>query len=340
MSVRLQSFSQYAPGTSRKILDTIDLDVADGSFVALVGPSGAGKTTLLRAIAGLSPSFEGTLLIDGAAASQRPASDRNIGFVFQNYALFRHMSVARNISFGLDVLPRNRRPDRETIRQRVMELLDLIQLPHFAKARPNQLSGGQRQRVALARALATQPQLLLLDEPFGALDPIIRRQIRRWLRELHDRLGLTTILVTHDHEEALDIADTLVVMQNGQIVQSADAATLDHAPATLFVMQFLGETLQFKGEIRNGIFRPSERDVLPFACAFPEGPATAFIRPHAIRLKSHEGQARVRPGPHHPNGLYRYDVVLTDRTIEILSPSPPPTDGLVGLDITNAHFFP
>lgn len=174
------------------------------------------------------------------------------------------MSVARNISFGLDVLPRKQRPDRATIAARVQDLLELIQLPHLADARPDQLSGGQRQRVALARALATEPKLLLLDEPFGALDPIVRRTIRRWLRELHDKLGLTTILVTHDHEEALDIADRLVVMQDGRIVQDADATTLNTSPQTPFVMQFLGETLEFAGKIQDGQFIPEDTDALPF----------------------------------------------------------------------------
>ncbi|AFW02723.1 sulfate ABC transporter ATP-binding protein [Gluconobacter oxydans] len=279
MSITLKDFTQYAPRSSRKLLDDITLTVEDRSFVALVGPSGAGKTTLLRAIAGLSSHSEGTLLIDGIPIQDRPVQDRGIGFVFQNYALFRHMTVARNIAFGLDVLSRSRRPDPASIQHRVTELLDLIQLPHIGKSYPAQLSGGQRQRVALARALATGPRLLLLDEPFGALDPLVRRDIRRWLRDLHDRMNLTTILVTHDHEEAMDIADTLVVMQDGRIVQAADATTLNAAPATPFVMEFLGETLKFAGTVLADQFIPDNRDVAPFSFQGVEGRATAFIPP-------------------------------------------------------------
>lgn len=340
MTVLFKSFSLYAPDRSRKILDDINLEIPQGAFIALVGPSGAGKTTLLRAIAGLSPSFEGALTIDDASVSEKEASDLNVGFVFQNYALFRHMTVARNISFGLDILKKRDRPSREAIARRVNDLLELIQLPHLAQARPDRLSGGQRQRVALARALATQPRLLLLDEPFGALDPIIRRQIRRWLRDLHDRLGLTTVLVTHDHEEALDIADTLVVMQGGQIVQVADPETLDREPATPFVMEFLGETLRFEGYVNDGIFLPSEPDVLPLTSTQPDGPATAYIRPHLIRLIENEGQAQMRPGRHHPNGLQRYEIVMTGRTIEVFAPHLPEVTGLVGLSIKQARFYP
>lgn len=246
MSITLEAFTQYAPRSSRKLLDNIALTVEDRAFVALVGPSGAGKTTLLRAIAGLSSHSEGTLLIDGLPIQDRPVQDRGIGFVFQNYALFRHMTVDRNIAFGLDVLPRARRPDRVAIQRRVTELLDLIQLRHLAKAYPDQLSGGQRQRVALARALATGPRLLLLDEPFGALDPLVRRDIRRWLRDLHDRMNLTTILVTHDHEEAMDVADTLVVMQEGRIVQAADASSLNAAPKRPLSWSFWAKPSNFR----------------------------------------------------------------------------------------------
>lgn len=317
MTITLEAFTQYAPRSSRKLLDNIALTVEDRSFIALVGPSGAGKTTLLRAIAGLSSHSEGSLLIDGVPIQDRPVQERGIGFVFQNYALFRHMTVARNISFGLDVLPRARRPDPTSIRRRVTELLELIQLPHLTKAYPDQLSGGQRQRVALARALATSPRLLLLDEPFGALDPIVRRDIRRWLRDLHDRMNLTTILVTHDHEEAMDVADSLVVMQEGRIVQAADTTTLNAAPATPFVMEFLGETIKFAGTVQAGQFIPDNRDIAPVVFQGMDGRATALIRPHEVTLLPREGTALAKKLPDFANGLFRYRVLTSDSTFDV-----------------------
>ncbi|ACI51226.1 ABC transporter related [Gluconacetobacter diazotrophicus PA1 5] len=337
MSVQLESLTQYAPGTSRKLLDDISLTVEDGAFIALVGPSGAGKTTLLRAIAGLGGRQEGSLHVDGLPLAGRSMRDRRIGFVFQNYALFRHMTVARNIAFGLDVLPRRDRPDRASIAARVTELLDLIQLPTLGGAYPDQLSGGQRQRVALARALATRPGLLLLDEPFGALDPIVRRQIRRWLR---DQLGLTTILVTHDHEEALDVADRLVVMQDGRIVQDADAETLDTAPATPFVMEFLGEALAFPGRIAQGLFHPDDANVLPLSTTAQDGPASALVRPHEVRLVEGRGTAAATPLKGRQHGLRRFHVALGQRDVEILAP-PEQADaaGPVALDIARARIF-
>ena len=197
----------------------IDLDVSKGEFLALVGPSGAGKTTLLRIIAGLKPNHSGDLRIGMRDVTHVPARARNIGFVFQNYALFAHMSVAENVAFGLRVRPRHRRPDRRAIAGRVRELLELVQVGDLAARRPAQLSGGQRQRVALARALAIEPELLLLDEPFGALDPLVRKEIRTWLRGLHDRLGLTSIMVTHDHGEAMEIADRIALLRDGALEQ-------------------------------------------------------------------------------------------------------------------------
>jgi sulfate/thiosulfate transport system ATP-binding protein len=351
MSVQLDSLTQYVPGASRKRLDAVSLTVEDGAFVALVGPSGAGKTTLLRAIAGLGTDglgadgadrHEGTVHVDGQPLAGRSVRDRRVGFVFQNYALFRHMTVARNIAFGLDVLPRGDRPDRAAIAARVTELLALIQLPTLGGAYPDHLSGGQRQRVALARALATRPRLLLLDEPFGALDPIIRRQIRRWLRDLHDQLGLTTILVTHDHEEALDVADRVVVMQDGRIVQAADAETLDAAPATPFVMNFLGESLDFPGRIAHGHFHPDDANILPFPADAGDGPASALIRPYEVRLREGAGTASATLLRGRQHGLRRFDVALGRRRIEILAP-PTQADAAgvahVALDIARARLF-
>lgn len=341
MSITLKDFTQYAPRSSRKLLDNIALTVEDRSFVALVGPSGAGKTTLLRAIAGLSSHSEGTLLIDGIPIHDRPVQDRGIGFVFQNYALFRHMTVARNIAFGLDVLPRSRRPDPASIQRRVTELLELIQLPHLAKAYPDQLSGGQRQRVALARALATSPRLLLLDEPFGALDPIVRRDIRLWLRDLHEQMNLTTILVTHDHEEAMDVADTLVVMQEGRIVQAADSTTLNATPATPFVMEFLGETLKFPGTIKANRFIPDNQDVAPFPFQGTDGRATVLIRPHEVALVALTGSASVERRPDSPNGLFRYRVFTNSGDFEVTNPTQLSSEELqnVHIEISRGKVF-
>lgn len=341
MSVQIESLTRYAPNTRRKLLDDVSLTVEDGAFVALVGPSGAGKTTLLRTIAGLDGPYDGTVLVDDQELAGRPMRERRIGFVFQNYALFRHMTVARNIAFGLDVLPRRERPDRAAIAGRVAELLDLIQLPALGASYPDQLSGGQRQRVALARALATKPGLLLLDEPFGALDPIVRRQIRRWLRGLHDQLGLTTVLVTHDQDEALEVADRLVVMQDGRIVQDAPAEMLDIAPATPFVMEFLGEALEFAGRIAQGVFLPDDSNVVPFSVGAADGAVTAFLRPHEVRLVA-EGDAEATVFGGWQGAMRRLEVALGTRTVEILVlPEQIQHVGIEGvaLDISRARLF-
>ncbi|MFT8719015.1 sulfate/molybdate ABC transporter ATP-binding protein [Acetobacter sp.] len=322
MSVHTENLIRRAPGNpDRLLLDHITVDIPDGAFVALVGPSGAGKTTLLRAIAGLDPFDSGKLVLDGRNTSELSARERNVGFVFQNYALFRHMTVAKNISFGLDVLPRSQRPSKSEIDRRVEELLDLIQLPDLGGTYPQRLSGGQRQRVALARALATNPRHLLLDEPFGALDPVVRRTVRQWLRSLHDRLGLTTILVTHDQEEALDVADRLVVMQDGRIVQDAGAETLEARPATPFVMEFLGETLSFPGTVTGGLFRPEQAHVAPFTLSgIADGPAKVLIRPHEVHLTPDSAGAAVqRAGSRY--GLTRLLIDLEGQTVEVLAPA-------------------
>ncbi|NHN88569.1 sulfate/molybdate ABC transporter ATP-binding protein [Acetobacter conturbans] len=341
MSVRIEDLVRRAPGNhDRILLDQVTVDIPDGAFVALVGPSGAGKTTLLRAIAGLDPFDTGRIVIDDRNTNDLSARERNVGFVFQNYALFRHMTVAKNISFGLDVLPGSQRPAKSEIDRRVKELLDLIQLPDLGSSYPQRLSGGQRQRVALARALATRPKHLLLDEPFGALDPVVRRTVRQWLRSLHDQLGLTTILVTHDQEEALDVADRLVVMQDGRIVQDDGAEALENRPATPFVMEFLGETLSFPGRITGGMFLPELPHVAPFPVAgIADGPAAALIRPHEIRLTPEAGGAPVqRAGSRY--GLSKLAVDLGDRIVDILVPASEavPASG-VKLHIAAARLF-
>ncbi|MGB7218190.1 MAG: sulfate ABC transporter ATP-binding protein [Vicinamibacterales bacterium] len=219
-------------------LNDVTFSVPAGQLVALLGPSGGGKTTMLRIIAGLEAADSGTVLLQGEDATERSVRDRGVGFVFQHYALFRHMSVFENIAFGLRVRPRRVRPAEPQIRQKVGELLKLVQLDFLADRLPSQLSGGQRQRVALARALAVEPKVLLLDEPFGALDTNVRRELRTWLRRLHDEIHLTSVFVTHDQEEALDLADRVVIINRGMIEQDGTASDVIERPATDFVREF------------------------------------------------------------------------------------------------------
>lgn len=227
---------------TQTVLHGIDLDIRPGEFVALLGPSGSGKTTLLRIIAGLEFQQEGQVLFNGEDVSGTPVGQRGVGFVFQHYALFRHMTVAENVAFGLTVRKSTLRPSRQAIRDRAAELLRLVQLEGLGERYPSQLSGGQRQRVALARALAIEPRLLLLDEPFGALDAKVRKDLRRWLGELHGRMGLTSVFVTHDQEEALELADRVVVMNQGRIEQVGTPEEVYMNPATEFVAAFVGES--------------------------------------------------------------------------------------------------
>ena len=243
-------------------LHGIDLDIEPGEFIALLGPSGSGKTTLLRIIAGLEFQDSGQVLFDGNDVSGLKVADRHVGFVFQQYALFRHMTVAENVAFGLQVKKRRDRPARAAIRDRAEELLRLVQLEGLGGRYPGQLSGGQRQRVALARALAIEPELLLLDEPFGALDAKVRKDLRRWLRDLHKQMGLTSIFVTHDQEEALELADRVVVMDHGKIEQVGTPEEIYMNPATPFVSHFVGETNRMAGQSGEVHFRPHDVDVV------------------------------------------------------------------------------
>jgi sulfate transport system ATP-binding protein len=221
-------------------VDNVSVSVTSGELFALLGPSGSGKTTLLRIIAGLDTADAGSVLLEGEDATDRNARDRGVGFVFQHYALFRHMTVFENIAFGLRVRPRARRPAEADIAARVRRLLELVQLDYLADRRPSELSGGQRQRVALARALAVEPKVLLLDEPFGALDAKVREELRRWLRRLHDDIHLTSVFVTHDQEEALELADRVAIMNHGQVVQDGTPEQVVQHPAAPFVVDFLG----------------------------------------------------------------------------------------------------
>ncbi len=261
----------------------LSLRVPDGELVALLGPSGSGKTSLLRIIAGLERPDAGQVLFEGQDATARHARERRVGFVFQHYALFRHLSVFENVAFGLRVRPRRTRPSEAAIRERVMELLRMVQLDFLADRLPSQLSGGQRQRVALARALAVEPRVLLLDEPFGSLDARVRQELRRWLRRLHDEIRLTSVFVTHDQEEALEVADRVVVMNQGRIEQVGTPNEIFEQPASAFVMRFMGNVNVFHGRVQAG-----KAQLGPLALEYPEHPhaeersASGFARPYEL----------------------------------------------------------
>jgi sulfate/thiosulfate transport system ATP-binding protein len=261
-------------------LHGVSLEIGAGELLALLGPSGSGKTTLLRVLAGLSEPSSGRVLFGEEDALSLDMRQRNVGFVFQNYALFRHMSVFDNVAFGLKVRPSSRRPSRQEIRQRVLTLLDLVQLGGLEKRYPAQLSGGQRQRVALARALAIEPRVLLLDEPFGALDAKVRRELRRWLREIHDRTGHTTVFVTHDQEEAMELADRVVVLNQGRIEQVGNADEIYDAPASPFVFSFIGESSALPVSVRGGRVHFEGRELEVGATNAADGPAMLHFRPH------------------------------------------------------------
>ena len=272
-------------------LDAVDFDIVPGELVALLGPSGSGKTTLLRIIAGLEMPDSGQIMFGAEDASLRHVRERQVGFVFQHYALFRHMTVFENVAFGLRVVPRARRLSRAAIAERVGKLLDLVQLGWLADRHPSQLSGGQRQRVALARALAIEPKVLLLDEPFGALDAKVRKELRRWLRDLHADVNVTSVFVTHDQEEALELADRVVVMSAGKIEQIGTPNTVYAAPASAFVHEFLGETNRIECRIDAGRVLMRDGTLLGRTTA-PEGAGITYVRPHDLHI-SPGGPARV-----------------------------------------------
>ena len=266
-------------------LNNISLDFPDGQLVALLGPSGCGKTTLLRIIAGLESADGGQVILEGEDATNVHVREREVGFVFQHYALFRHMTVFDNIAFGLRVRPRATRPSEAEIKKRVTRLLDLVQLGFLADRYPAQLSGGQRQRIALARALAVEPRVLLLDEPFGALDAKVRKELRRWLRTLHDELHITSIFVTHDQEEALEVADQIIVMNKGNVEQIGSPREVYEKPATPFVFDFLGQANRFEGHNQNGVIQIGEdRIQLDSLNKAPEGSVIAFARPDELHI--------------------------------------------------------
>jgi sulfate/thiosulfate transport system ATP-binding protein len=275
-------------------LQNVSLEIESGELVALLGPSGSGKTTLLRVIAGLETPDAGSVLFRGEDASDQSVRDRGVGFVFQHYALFRHMTVFENVAFGLRVQPRRSRPPEREIRSRVFELLRLVQLDWLADRYPAQLSGGQRQRIALARALAIKPDVLLLDEPFGALDAKVRKELRRWLRRLHDDIHITSVFVTHDQDEALEVADRVVVMNEGVIEQVGTPDEVYEHPATPFVYSFLGDVNLFHGRLESGRVRIGEHEVdAPEWSDAPDGAALAYVRSYEVDLAptSDEGPA-------------------------------------------------
>jgi sulfate transport system ATP-binding protein len=257
------------------VCDNLSLDIPDGELVALLGPSGSGKTTLLRIIAGLEVPDSGAVLFHGSDATHTDVRDRQVGFVFQHYALFGHMSIFENVAFGLRVRPKAARPPEREIREKVHRLLELVQLDWIADRFPHQLSGGQRQRIALARALAVEPKVLLLDEPFGALDAKVRKELRRWLRRLHDEVHVTSVFVTHDQEEAMEVADRIVVMNAGRIEQEGTPDAVYDNPASAFVLQFLGDVNLFHGR-----FGPGAADAATDA---PVG-SPFYVRPHELQI--------------------------------------------------------
>ncbi|WP_142846381.1 sulfate/molybdate ABC transporter ATP-binding protein [Telmatospirillum sp. J64-1] len=285
-------------------LRDVSLDIHDGELVALLGPSGSGKTTLLRIIAGLDFANAGTIRLAGENAAGLSVGERRVGFVFQHFALFRHMTVFDNVAFGLTVRSRDTRPPKAEIREKVEHLLRMVQLEGLAKRYPSQLSGGQRQRVALARALAIEPRVLLLDEPFGALDAKVRKELRRWLRHLHDELKITGVFVTHDQEEALEVADRVVVMDKGKIEQVGTPTEIYDNPASPFVYRFLGNVNSLACNIDAGhVWIGGQKLSLPQADRHVSGAGTAFVRPHELDV--------VRPGQGQGlSALVRHMVVL------------------------------
>ena len=351
MSIEVTALSKHfgraTGGSTGAALDKVSLKAKKGEFVALLGPSGSGKTTLLRVVAGLEFADSGQVLIDGEHMEGVPARERNVGLMFQHYALFRHMTVAENIGFGLRIRKRRNRPTKSAIADRTRELLDLIQLPGYGARYPDQLSGGQRQRVALARALAIEPRVLLLDEPFGALDAKVRKDLRRWLRALHDRTHLTTLMVTHDQSEALELADRVAVMRAGKIDQLDTPERLLDRPISAFVHEFLGESIRFDCQVADGyaVFPQLPAAPRPTNCA--SGPAIALIRPHEIGL--------LPPGGHTPPAMVQslratgplrlVDIAIAGRLIEVQLPD---RDGLIpltpstpcALDLGKAQIYP
>ncbi|HZG11819.1 sulfate/molybdate ABC transporter ATP-binding protein [Kurthia gibsonii] len=328
MSIELREidkhFGQY------HALQKISLSIQPGELVALLGPSGSGKTSLLRIIAGLETLDEGTILFDQKEVVHLSAKERNIGFVFQHYALFNHMTVFDNVAYGLKVRPKKLRPSKKEIEDKVIELLALVKLEHFAKRYPSQLSGGQRQRVALARALAVEPKVLLLDEPFGALDAKVRKDLRRWLRKLHNDYHITSIFVTHDQEEALDVADRIVIMNEGRIEQIGSPVEVYENPASPFVYDFLGNVNLFKGRLRKGeLINGDFSFKVPGSNLDSEQETVGYVRPHDVAIEK-----EVRPNTVKATVLHIHPIGATIH-IELHRPD---TNDYLEAEITKEFF--
>jgi sulfate transport system ATP-binding protein len=336
-----KSFGRQAGAGKSFALNDVSLTIADGEFLALLGPSGSGKTTLLRALAGLEFVDSGDIIINGQSMRGVPARQRGVGFVFQQYALFRHMTIARNVAFGLEVLPRGRRPSSSDIRTRVQSLLDLMEIGDLGSRYPEQISGGQRQRVALARALAIEPRLLLLDEPFGALDAKVRKSLRVWLRQLHDRMGLTSIFVTHDQAEAMEMADRVAVLHSGRLMQVDAPARLYAEPASAFVHEFMGESVRLDCTVVDGLARIEGLPGARLAADCPPGPAIALIRPHEVELSPGSGPARVK-SVHTSGPIHRLRMVVGDQMLEVLQPTDawvPEAGQTCQIDLSRARIY-
>ncbi|MCX8997989.1 sulfate/molybdate ABC transporter ATP-binding protein [Rhizobiaceae bacterium BDR2-2] len=318
----------------------VSLDIGSGELVALLGPSGSGKTTILRMVAGLEYADGGQIRFGAEDATDIPVRERGVGFVFQHYALFPHMTVGENIAFGMKVSKRKR--SRQDIAARVADLLRLVRLEGLTERYPAQISGGQRQRVALARALAVDPKVLLLDEPFGALDANVRRELRRWLREIHDELGITTLFVTHDQEEALDLADRVVILKDGRIEQSGTPEEVCRAPLNAFVMRFLGDTNRFTATVSGEVAAIGNARVA--APGIADGPADAYARPGDLGFST-EGQgvaATITRVLDRPDGRRLIAVTDTGEQVELdVAPDTPVSAGARGVvTLARAHVFP
>ncbi|MDT3293945.1 sulfate/molybdate ABC transporter ATP-binding protein [Shewanella sp. SP2S2-6] len=284
MSIRLTNISKKFG--KFQALSPLDLDIQEGEMIGLLGPSGSGKTTLLRIIAGLEGADSGNIYFGDRDVTQVHVRERRVGFVFQNYALFRHMTVADNVAFGLEVMPKKQRPSAAEIHKRVTQLLEIVQLGHLAQRYPEQLSGGQKQRIALARALATQPEVLLLDEPFGALDAKVRKELRRWLRSLHEELKFTSVFVTHDQDEALELSDRVVVMSNGHIEQINTPAELYSHPNSRFVFDFLGNVNVFEASWQQQRWENGQAFLTPPEQQTLQQDGVLYVRSHELALSN------------------------------------------------------
>ena len=326
------------------VLRDISVEIHAGELLALLGPSGSGKTTLLRVIAGLEVPDSGRIVFSGTDTTRVPVQRREVGFVFQHYALFKHLTVADNIAYGLNARRRRDRPARNEIARRVAALLDLIKLSAFADRYPSQLSGGQRQRVALARALAVEPRVLLLDEPFGALDAQVRKDLRRWLRDIHQRTGQTTIFVTHDQDEALELSDRVAVLHAGRLEQIGTPAEVQDHPASVAVLKFLGDALEMPAEVRNGHVLVAGRPVPVGVGSAPDGTTRLFVRPWQLDV-SVPDQGHIRgtvKNAYRSQG--RAHLSIDQQTgvpvaISIPDTAMPAIGDTIGLRITGGHLF-